>query len=134
MKKLIGIFAFVILTSFVVNENTKKLPNGHYKAELDKKYIDIGLKNFDFNIENEKFTIKIADKYETLEIYWVDKSTFLVRGYTEPLNPTEAEKKRTENSKIYFRITNQIGNAYYFYLGENLDKHPVYEGKFVKTN
>ena len=134
MKNLIGIFAFVILTSFVVNEKPKTLPNGHYKVELYKEYIEIGVNNYDFTLENEKFTMKIGDKYETLEIYWVDKNTFLVRGYTEPLNPTEAEKKAMGNSKIYYRITKQQGNEYYFYLGEEFDKHPVYAGKFVKTD
>lgn len=132
MKKLLGIFAFIILTSFTVIEKPKALQNGHYLVELDKEYKERGLNDFDFTLENEKFIMKIEDKYETLEINWVDKNTFLVKGYTEPMNPNETEKKILKSTKIYFRITKQKKNEYFFKLGEEFDKHPVYAGKFVK--
>lgn len=133
MKKLLGIFAFIILTSFTVIEKPKVLQNGHYLVELNKEYRELGLNDFDFTLENEKFIMKIADKYETLEIKWVNENTFLVKGYTEPLNPSETEKEILKNSKIYFRITKQENNTYFFTLGEEFDKYPVYAGKFVKT-
>ncbi len=133
MKNLIGIFAFVILTSFVVIDKPKKLQNGHYRVELDKEYKERGLNDFDFTLENEKFITQIADKYETLEIIWVDENSFIVRGLTEPANPNESEKEILKNIKIYFRITKQEKNEYFFTLGEEFDKYPVYAGKFVKT-
>ncbi len=133
MKNLIGIFAFIILTSFVVIEKPKRLQNGHYKVKLDKKYKERGLNDFDFTLENEKFITQIANKYETLEIIWVDENSFIVKGYTEPLNPTEEEKKAMGNSKIIFEITKQEGNKYYFTLGEKFDKYPIFSGKFIKT-
>ena len=77
MKNLLGIFAFVILTSFVVIEKPKTLRNGHYLVELDKEYKERGLNDFDFTLENEKFITQIANKYETLEIIWVDKNSHL---------------------------------------------------------
>ena len=132
MKKLLGIFAFIILTSFTVIEKPKALQNGHYLVELDKEYKERGLNDFDFTLENEKFIMKIEDKYETLEINWVDKNTFLVKGYTEPMNPNETEKKILKSTKIYFRITKQKKNEYFFKLGEEFDNYPVYAGKFVK--
>ena len=132
MKKLLGIFAFIILTSFTVIEKPKALQNGHYLVELDKEYKEHGLNDFDFTLENEKFIMKIEDKYETLEINWVDENTFLVKGYTEPMNPNETEKKILKSTKIYFRITKQKKNEYFFKLGEEFDKYPVYAGKFVK--
>ena len=133
MKNLLGIFAFVILTSFVVIEEPKTLKNGHYLVELDKEYKERGLNDFDFTLENEKFNMQIANKYETLEIIWVDENSFIVKGYTEPLNPTEAEKKAIGNTKIVFEITKQEGNKYYFTLGEKFDKYPIFSGKFIKT-
>ncbi|HNP32902.1 MAG TPA: hypothetical protein PKN96_06390 [Flavobacterium sp.] len=132
MKQLFGIFAFVILTSFIVVE-PKKLPDGHYKVELDKEYKKRGLNDFDFTLENEKFITQIAHKYETLEIIWVDENSFIVKGLTEPVNPNETEKEILKNTKIYFRITKQDKNIYYFTLGEEFDEHPLYAGKFVKT-
>ena len=133
MKNLLGIFAFVILTSFVVIEEPKTLKNGHYLVELDKEYKERGLNDFDFTLENEKFNMQIANKYETLEIIWVDENSFIVKGYTEPLNPTKAEKKAIGNTKIVFEITKQEGNKYYFTLGEKFDKYPIFSGKFIKT-
>lgn len=133
MKNLFGIFAFIILTSFAVIQKPKKLHNGHYKVELDKEYKERGENDFDFTLENEKFIMKIAEKYETLEIIWVDENSFIVKGYTEPLNPTEEEKKAMGNTKIVFEITKQEGNKYYFTLGEKFDKHPIFSGKFIKT-
>ena len=133
MKKFLGLFAFIILTSFIVIENPKALQNGHYLVELDKEYKDLGLNDFDFTLENEKIIIKLGDIYETLEIKWIDEKTFLVKGYTEPLHPTEAEKEILKGTKIYFRITKQEKNEYFFKLGEEFDKYPVFAGKFVKT-
>ena len=133
MKNLLGIFTFLILTSFVVIEKPKTLKNGHYLVELDKEYKERGLNDFDFTLENEKFITKIADKYETLEIIWVDENSFIVKGLTEPANPNETEKEILKNTKIYFRITKQENNTYFFTLGEEFDKYPVYAGKFVKT-
>jgi len=133
MKKLLGLFAFIILTSFTIIENTRVLQNGHYLVELDKEYKNRGLKDFDFTLDNEKFIMKIADNYETLEIKWIDEKTFLVKGYTEPLHPTEMEKEILKGSKIYFRITKQEKNEYFFKLGDEFDKYPVFAGKFVKT-
>lgn len=133
MKNLFGIFAFIILTSFAVIEKPKKLDNGHYQVELDNEYKERGLNDFDFTLENEKFITQIANKYEILEIIWVDEYSFIVKGYTEPLNPTEVEKKAMGNSKIVFEITKQEGTIYYFTLGEKFDKYPIFSGKFIKT-
>jgi hypothetical protein len=133
MKKLLVLFAFIILTSFTIIENTRVLQNGHYLVELDKEYKDLGLNDFDFTLENEKIIMKLGDKYETLEIKWIDENIFIVKGYTEPLHPTEAEKEILKGTKIYFRITKQEKNEYFFKLEDEFDKHPVYTGKFVKT-
>ena len=133
MKNLFGIVAFVILTSFAVANKTRKLSNWHYKVEMDKEYKDAGVNDYDFTLENEKFITPIADKYETLEIIWVDDNTFKVLGLTEPANPTELEKWAMMGSKMYFRIYKQEKNTYFFKLGEENDNYPVYAGKFVKT-
>ena len=133
MKNVIGIFAFVILTSFVVIDKPKKLQNGHYKVELDKEYKERGLNDYEFTLEDKKFIYKLGKKVENLEIIWVDENSFIVKGLTEPANPNETEKEIIKNTKIYFRITKQEKNEYFFKLGEEFDKYPVYAGKFVKT-
>ncbi len=133
MKYLMGLFAFIILTSFAVIDKPKKLENGHYIVALDKEYKESGLNDFDFTLENENFITQIAGKYETLEIIWVDENSFIVIGLTEPANPDETEKEILKNTKIYFRITKHEKNEYFFTLGEAFDKYPVYSGKFVKT-
>ena len=133
MKYLMGLFAFTILTSFAVIEKPKKLQNGDYIVELDKEYKESGLNDFDFTLENEKFITQIAGKYETLEIIWVDENSFIVIGLTEPANPDESEKEILKNTIIYFRISKQENNEYFFTLGEAFDKFPIYAGKFVKT-
>ena len=133
MKKLFGIFAFVILTSFVVTEKTKKLQNGHYLVELNKEYKERGLNDYEFTLEDKKFIYTLNNKTENLEIIWVDENSFIVKGLIEPANPNETEKEILKNTKIYFRITKQEKNEYFFKLGEEFDKYPVYAGKFVKT-
>jgi len=133
MKNAFILFTFILLTSFTTTNGIKKLPNGHYDVELDKEYLERGANNFDFTLENDKFIMKIAEKYEVLEINWIDENTFIVKGFTEPLNPTELEKKIMGNTKIVFKITKQEGNKYYFTLGEEFDKYPIFSGKIVKT-
>lgn len=39
-----------------------------------------------------------------------------------------------ENVNVYFIITKQEKNSYYFTLGIENDKYYIYTGKFVKTD
>lgn len=133
MKNLIGIVAFIMLTSFVVIEKSTKLPNGHYRVELNKEYKERGLNDYEFTLQDKEFIYKLDNKIENFEIMWFDDTSFIVKGLTEPLNPTEEEKNIIKNSKIYFRITKQEKNKYYFTLEQEFDKYPVYAGVFVKT-
>jgi hypothetical protein len=132
MKNLIGIFAFVILTSFVVKDQPKRLQNGNYKVVLDKEYKERGLNDYEFTLKDKKFIYKWDKQVENFEIIWVDENSFKVKGLTEPANPSDIEKEILKNTKIYFRITKQEKNTYFFKLGEEFDEHPVYAGKFVK--
>ena len=132
MKKIFGIIAFVILSSFVTIDKSVRLENGDYKVELDKEYTERGLNNFEFTLEGKKFIYKLNGKVENLEIIWVDENSFIVKGLTEPTNPNETEKEIIEKTKIYFRITSQQKNEYFFKLGEEFDNYPIYAGKFVK--
>jgi hypothetical protein len=133
MKNLLGIFAFALLTSFTVLEKPKRLQNGHYKVELNKEYKERGLNDYEFTLEDKKFIYTLNNKTEILEIIWVDENSFIVKGLTEPANPNETEKEILKKTKIYFRITKQEKNEYFFKLGEEFDEYPVYAGKFVKT-
>jgi len=132
MKKIFGIIAFVILSSFVTIDKSVRLENGDYKVELDKEYTERGLNNFEFTLEGKKFIYKLNGKVENLEIIWVDENSFIVKGLTEPINPNETGKEIIEKTKIYFRITSQQKNEYFFKLGEEFDNYPIYAGKFVK--
>ena len=132
MKKIFGIIAFVILSSFVTIDKSVRLENGDYKVELDKEYTERGLNNFEFTLEGKKFIYKLNGNVENLEIIWVDENSFIVKGLTEPINPNETEKEIIKKTKIYFRITSQQKNEYFFKLGEEFDDYPIYAGKFVK--
>lgn len=133
MKNIIGLFIFVILSSFVTIQNLNKLSNGHYKVVLDKKYKKLDLNDYEFTLEDSKFIYKLGKQVEDFEIIWIDENTFKVKGLTEPANPNEFEKEILKNTQIYFRITKQEKNEYFFILGEDMDKYPIYSGKFVKT-
>lgn len=133
MKNIIGLFIFVILSSFVTIQNLNKLSNGHYKVVLDKKYKKLDLNDNEFTLEDIKFIYKLGKQVEDFEIIWIDENTFKVKGLTEPANPNEFEKEILKNTQIYFRITKQEKNEYFFILGEDMDKYPIYSGKFVKT-
>ena len=133
MRNEVVAFAFIFLTSFTNKEIARKVPNGKYLVELDKKYKNLGLNDFDFTLGNEKFITKKADKYEILEINWIDEKTFIVKGLTEQLNPNEMEKNIMKESEIAFRIIKQEKKNYYFTLGEASDIYPIYSGKFIKN-
>ena len=74
MKKIFGIIAFVILSSFVTIDKSVRLENGDYKVELDKEYTERGLNNFEFTLEGKKFIYKLNGKVENLEIISFTKS------------------------------------------------------------
>ena len=132
MKNIIGLFIFVILSSFVTIQNLNKLSNGHYKVVLDKKYKNLDLNDYEFTLEDSKFIYKLGKQVEDFEIIWIDENTFKVKGLTEPANPNEFEKEILKNTQIYFRISKQEKNEYSFILSDDIDKYPVYSGKFVK--
>jgi len=122
----------IFLTSLIVEAQQKKLPNGKYFVKLDKKYIENGLNNYEFVLQDSLFIYRLEVKIENFEISWIDENTFIVRGLTEPLNPNEIEKNILKTSTIAFRIIKQENNNYYFTLGEEFDKYPIYSGKFIK--
>lgn len=132
MKNILILFIFVLLSSFSINSIEKKLPNGKYLVELDQKYIDLGLKNFEITIENEICVMEIAKKLEKLEINWIDENSFIIKGYTEPANPNNVEREIMKNYSVSFNITHKEKNEYYFTLGNQLNGDIIYSGKFVK--
>ena len=132
MKNTITLFKMIFLVSFNVEAQQKKLPNGKYFVELDKKYIENGLNNYEFVLQDSLFIYRLEEKIENFEISWINENVFIVKGLTEPLNSNEIEKNILKTSTIAFRIIKQENNNYYFTLGEEFDKYPIYSGKFVK--
>ncbi len=133
MKNIFILFTYIFLTSFTDKVENRILKNSHYLVKLDDKYKEQGLNDFDFTLENEKFTMKIANEYKELEIIWVNEKTFIVKGYTESANPTELEKSFSKEDKLYFQIAKIDDKEYYFTLGLLNDQYPIYAGKFIKT-
>ncbi len=129
MKKVCVLFVLISFTSFTSKVEEKKLPNGHYIVELDQKYKDSGMNDFDFTLENQKFTMKIANKYEDLEINWIDENSFIVKGFTEPLNPPDFLK---DGEKFIIQIAKIDDSSFYFTMGLKFDEHPIFAGKFIK--
>lgn len=133
MKNLFVIVVLVIFSSFSVLEKQQKLPNGYYRVVLDDKYKERGLNDYEFNLQDKQFIYILNTTTESFEILWVDQNSFIVKGLTEPVNPNETEQEILKKAKIYFRITKQEKNVYFFKLGEASDDYPVYAGKFIKT-
>ena len=134
MKKLLILFCFVVMSSFSIKSDLRKLPDGNYVAVLDKQYKDNGLVDYEFTIKNDKFIIKIGNTTEMLDINWIDENSFIVKGYTEPSSPSKTTKNVVSAYRISFNITKQEGNEYHFNLGRESENDPVYSGKFVKFN
>lgn len=134
MKKLLILFCFVVMSSFSIQSDLRKLPDGNYVAVLDKQYKDNGLVDYEFTIKNDKFIIKIGNTTEMLDINWIDENSFIVKGYTEPSSPSKTTKNVVSAYRISFNITKQEGNEYHFNLGRESENDPVYSGKFVKFN
>ena len=133
MKNFFILITFVLLSSFTIKSKSDILPDGHYSAVLDEKYKKMELNDFEFTIQNNKFTMNIADKFETLEIEWLDENSFVVKGYTEPKNPNEFDKKMLEGNRPTFNIIKNIDNEYYFTLGQESDVNPIFSGRFIKS-
>lgn len=93
MKNAIALFVILCLTSFSVKETPKKLPNGHYLVALDKEYKDGGSNDYEFTLKDAKFKYTLFNKTEEYLILWIDENKFKVLGLTEPLFPSETEKK-----------------------------------------
>ena len=134
MKKLLILFCFVVMSSFSIQSDLRKLPDGNYVAVLDKQYKDNGLVDYEFTIKNDKFIIKIGNTTEMLDINWIDENSFIVKGYTEPSSPSKTTKNVVSAYRISFNITKQEGNEYHFNLGKESENDPVYSGKFIKFN
>lgn len=122
------------MSSFSIQSDLRKLPDGNYVAVLDKQYKDNGLVDYEFTIKNDKFIIKIGNTTEMLDINWIDENSFIVKGYTEPSSPSKTTKNVVSAYRISFNITKQEGNEYHFNLGRESENDPVYSGKFVKFN
>ncbi|WP_298120852.1 hypothetical protein [Flavobacterium sp.] len=133
MKNLFIIITFIFLNSFTIKSESNVLPDGHYSAILDDEFKKKELNDFEFLIQNGKFTIKIDDKFEALEMEWLDENSFVVKGYTEPKSPNEFEKKLLKDNRPTFNIVKNVDNEYYFTLGQESDKSPIISGKFIKS-
>jgi hypothetical protein len=133
MKNFYVIMTFILLSSFTIKSESNVLPDGYYTAVLDEKFKKMELNDFDFLLQNGKFTTKIADKLETLEVEWLDENSFVVKGYTEPKSPNEFEQKMLENNRPTFNISKNNANEYYFTLGQESEKNPIFSGKLIKS-
>ncbi len=133
MKNFFVILTFILLSSFTIKTESGVLPDGYYSAILDEEYKKKELNDFEFLLENGKFKILIADKLETLEIEWLDENSFVVKGYTEPKSPNELEQKMLKDYRPTFNITKSNEDEYYFTLGKESEKKPIFSGKFIKS-
>lgn len=133
MKNLFVIMTFILLSSFTIKSESNVLPDGHYTAVLDEEFKKKELNDFEFLLQNNKFTIQIADKLEILEVEWLDENSFVVKGYTEPKSPNELEQKMLKDYRPTFNITKNNENEYYFTLGQESDKNPILSGKLIKS-
>ena len=133
MKRLVTLLHLLFFISLSAQEGTKKLPNGMYWAILDQQYRLDGMNDFEFHLENDVASMKIADEFKNMKVIWTDENSFIVVGYTEPEHPNANESQIMKQYKISFHILKQEKNEYYFRLGSDADNDVIYSGKFVQS-
>jgi len=132
MRTIYSLLALVFLCSYIIKSDTKKLENGTYKAELDIQYKNKGLYDFEFTLEDDQFILNFKDQIANLKIEWQNDTEFIVKGFTQPLHPTEKERELLRNKYAYFKIGERRDNVIYFSLEHTSDHVPIYTGKFIK--
>ncbi len=133
MKKL---FIVLFLLFFSINSlfaQNKALSDGKYLVKLDSISKKSGFKDYEVYIEKESVYLFLANKLERLEIVWIDDKSFKILGLTEPLNPTELEKKILKDTNICFEIITIVGNESSFKLEDKKNNSIIYSGTFIKT-
>ena len=132
MKNFFVILTFILLSSFTIKSEYNVLPDGYYSAILDEEFKKRELNDFEFLVQNGKFTIKIAEQLETLEMEWLDENSFIVKGYTEPKSPNELEQKILKDYRPTFNIYKNNNEEYTFSVGEENEKEPILAGSLTK--
>ena len=133
MRTIYSILVLVFLCSYyTIKGDTRKLENGTYKAELDSEYKKMGLHDFEFTLEDDQFVLNFKDQIANLKIQWRNDSEFIVKGFTQPLHPTEQEKELLRSKYAYFKILKRQDNVIYFSLDHTAEHIPIYTGKFIK--
>ena len=132
MRTIYSILVLVILCSFTIERDTRKLENGFYKAELDIEYKQKGLYDFEFTLEDDEFILDFRDQTAYLRIDWQSDTEFIVKGFTQPLHPTEKEREVLRSKYAYFKILERKNDVIYFNLEHTSDHVPIYTGKFIK--
>lgn len=133
MKKL---FIVLFLLFFSVNSlfaQNKALSDGKYLVKLDSISKKSGFKDYEVYIEKESVYLFLANKLDRLEIVWINDKSFKILGLTEPLNPTELEKKILKDTNICFEIITIVGNECSFKLEDKKNNRIIYSGTFIKT-
>ncbi len=133
MKSILTLLHLLFFISLSAQEATKKLPNGMYWAILDQQYRIDGWNDFEFHIENDVASMKIADEFKNMKVIWSDEDSFIVVGFTEPKNPTANETQLMNQYKISFHITKVEKNEFYFRLGSESESDVICSGKFVQS-
>jgi hypothetical protein len=132
MRTFYFLLALVFLCSYTIKNDTVKLENGTYKAELDVQYKKKGLYDFEFTLQDDEFILNFKGQIANLKIEWQNDSEFIVKGFTQPLKPTEEEQELLRNKYAFFKIEGRKGNITYFSLKHTADHVPIYKGKFIK--
>ncbi|GAA4054748.1 hypothetical protein GCM10022388_21490 [Flavobacterium chungnamense] len=110
----------------------KALSDGKYLVKLDSISKKSGFKDYEVYIEKESVYLILANKMERLEIVWIDDKSFKILGLTEPLNPTELQKKILKDTNICFEIITIVGNECSFKLEDKKNNRILNSGTFVK--
>src|SRR6478752_7120847 len=126
MRTIYSLLVLVFLCSYTVKSDSKKLENGVYKAELDREYKEMGLQDFEFTVEDNEFVLNFKSQIAKLKIDWENESEFIVKGFTQPLKPTEKEKEVLRSKYAYFKILRRKENTIYFSLEYRTDHVPIY--------
>ena len=132
MKKYFCLLVGMFLISFYgMAQNA--LPDGNYLIKHDElgddEFGDIGML-----IKNGQVVLTILGTAQTFDLEWIDDDSFVVKGYTESVNPSTFERNQLADYRPSYNITKGENGERFFNLGDQNSTRHIQTGRIVKVD
>ncbi len=130
MNKYVLLLYVIFFISFSgIAQNA--LPDGTYFVKNDE-FADEEPSDNKMLIQNTTVILTVLGKAETFELEWIDKDSFVVKGFTESVTPSAFEKEQLADYRPSYNVTKVENGEYFFNLGDQNSSRHIQTGKFVK--